>query len=194
VSSTSPPLLKRLSEVDVAGIHLAQNIFIATTLLWLIYGVLEGLNPIWAISSMLAASEPKVEEALKFFHGRLTNALIGCATGLLFLFVGGTSEWKIPFALSASVLISTYVVKVPVMWRQAPITSAIVVAGGLGANAKMDGLHQGLKRVSEVLLGCVVGLLVTFLMSKLRPAAAQITARAVSAHQGGSVMNRNSLR
>ena len=56
----------------------------------------------------------------------------------------------------------------------------------------LEGLR--LFHVGEVLLGCVVGLVVTFLMSKLRPAAARITARAVSAHQGGSVMNRNSLR
>ena len=72
-------------------------------------------------------------------------------------------------ALSASVLISTYVVHVPVMWRQAPITATIVVAGGLMDASKMHGLQQGLTRVADVLLGCFVGLLVTFFMSKLWP-------------------------
>jgi uncharacterized membrane protein YccC len=53
------------------------------------------------------------------------------------------------------------------MWRQAPITASIVVAGGLGTHTKMHGMQEGLKRVIEVLLGCVVGLVVTFMMSKL---------------------------
>ena len=68
------------------------------------------------------------------------------------------------------VLSITYVVHVPVMWRQAPITACIVVAGGL-SQTKVHGLEQGVKRVGEVLLGCVVGLVVTFVMSKLWPVA-----------------------
>jgi uncharacterized membrane protein YccC len=86
---------------------------------------------------------------------------------LLVLVVGGSSEWKIPLALSLSVLVSTYMVGVSVMYRQAPITAAIVVAGGLMHHSKASGVEEGLKRVGEVLLGCVVGLLVSWLMSKL---------------------------
>ena len=160
--------MTKISGLDLLGFRFAVNIFVATTVLWLIIRSYQ-VEPIWAISSMIAASEPKVEEALKFFRGRLVNASIGCITGLFILFVGGTSEWKIPLALSASVLISTYVVHVPVMWRQAPITATIVVAGGLMDASKMQGLQQGLTRVADVLLGCFVGLLVTFFMSKLWP-------------------------
>jgi uncharacterized membrane protein YccC len=162
--------MSKISGLDLLGVRFAVNIFVATTVLWLIIRSYH-VEPIWAISSMIAASEPKVEEALKFFRGRLVNASIGGITGLFILFVGGTSEWKIPLALSASVLISTYVVHVPVMWRQAPITATIVVAGGLMDASKMHGLQQGLTRVADVLLGCFVGLLVTFFMSKLWPLA-----------------------
>jgi uncharacterized membrane protein YccC len=165
------PLPKTISRLDMSGLQFAVNIFVAATLLWVIIRAFEGLNPIWAISSMIAASEPKVEQALKFFRGRLINAMIGCVTGLCILVVGGMSDWKIPLALSTSVLISSYLVQVPVMWRQAPITATIVVAGGLGAQSKMHGMHEGLRRVGEVLLGCVVGLAVTFLMSQLWPSA-----------------------
>ena len=94
---------------------------------------------------------------------------MGCATGLIILFVGGTSLWKIPLALSISVLVSAYIVRVSVMWRQAPITATLVVAGGLMDSSKMHGVQQGLTRVGDVLLGCLVGLLVTFSMSKLWP-------------------------
>jgi uncharacterized membrane protein YccC len=160
-------VLKRISRIDLMGVRFALNIFIAATILWLVLREYQHLNPIWAISSMIAASDPTVEQAKKFFHGRLVNALIGCTVGLFVLFVGGTTDWKIPIALSASVLISTYVARVPVMWRQAPITATIVVAAGLAEQSTMHGIEEGLKRVGEVLLGCAVGLAVTVLMSKV---------------------------
>ena len=164
-------MTKRISDVELFGVHLAVNIFVGATLLWVMIRGHDHIEPIWAISSMIAASEPRVEDAVKFFRGRLINASIGCATGLFILFVGGTSEWKIPLALSVSVLISNYLVRMPVMWRQAPITATIVVASGLMDPSRMMGARQGLRRVVDVLLGCVVGLLVTYIMSKLWPMA-----------------------
>jgi len=159
----------RLLKGDSLGVHFAVNIFVATTLLWLVLRHWAGLNPIWAVSSMVAASDPMPQQAAKFFYGRLVNALVGCATGLAVLVVGGTSEWKIPLALSLSVLVSTYLVRVQVMYRQAPITAAIVVAGGLMHHSKASGIEEGLRRVGEVLLGCVVGLIVSWLMFHLWP-------------------------
>jgi uncharacterized membrane protein YccC len=158
----------RSFDIDLLGVRFAVNIFVATTLLWLIIRSSD-TDPIWAISSMIAASEPRVEEARKFFRGRLLNTLIGGLTGLFILYVGGRSEWKIPLALSVSVLISTYVVRVPVMWRQAPITATIVVASGVVEASRPHGLQLGLLRVGDVVLGCLVGLCVTFLMSKVWP-------------------------
>jgi uncharacterized membrane protein YccC len=107
--------------------------------------------------------------ALTNFRGRILNALLGCATGLLFLLVGGTSEWKLPLALSATVLLSSYIVRIPAMWRQAPITAAIIIAAGLTHHSKLSGVEIGLRRVGEVMLGCVMGLLVSWLMSKIWP-------------------------
>jgi uncharacterized membrane protein YccC len=163
-------VLKRTLSFDLTGVRVAVNIFVAGTLLWLILREFQQLNPIWAISSMIAASDPVVETAWKFLRGLLTNALVGCGTGLVILFVGGTSEWKVPIALSVSVLISTYVVRVPVMWRQAPITATIVVAGGLADPSRVYGMRQGAERVGDVLLGCLVGFMVSFVMSRFWPA------------------------
>jgi hypothetical protein len=36
-------------------------------------------------------------------------------------------------------------------------------------HSKLSGIEVGLKRVGEVMLGCLVGLLVTWLMSKIWP-------------------------
>lgn len=55
----------------------------------------------------------------------------------------------------------------PTMWRQAPITAALVIASGLAQHSGLTGIEAGARRVGEVLLGCAVGLLVTVLMSRI---------------------------
>ena len=166
-----PTLLARIERLirgDWAGVHFAANVFIATIILWLTLKALGGLNPIWAISSMIAASDPQVREALKTLRGRMINAVLGCAVGLAFLYLGH-GEIKLPIALATTVLLSTYVVRVPTMWRQAPITAAIVLAAEWEKHSQFDAMQIGLRRVGEVLLGCLIGVGVSWLMSKLWP-------------------------
>jgi len=107
------------------------------------------------------------------FKCRIINVLVGCAVGLLVLVVGGSSEWKLPLALAAAVLVSSYVIHIQTMWRQAPITAAIVIAGGLTHHSKLTGVENGLHKVAEVIFGCLIGLLVSWAMSKVWPVAAR---------------------
>jgi uncharacterized membrane protein YccC len=159
----------RLVADDLLGVRFAVNVFIATTLLWILLKYFADTNPIWAIASMIAASEPVVKNAVKMFRARTINVLVGCVVGLTVLVVGGTSEWKLPLAMSIAVLVSSYVVRVQTMWRQAPITAAIVIASGLTQHSKLTGVEHGLHKVGEVILGCLMGLLVSWLMSRLWP-------------------------
>jgi hypothetical protein len=53
------------------------------------------------------------------------------------------------------------------MWRQAPITAAIVIAAGLEHGSAFFGLARGLRKVAEVIFGCLVGLTVTLIMSRV---------------------------
>ena len=161
--------LVRTIRDDWVGIHFAANVLVASTLLWVMLRTFADLNPIWAISSMIAASDPVVKQALRTFRGRIINSLVGCAVGLIVLVVGGTNEWKLPLAMAVAVLVSAYVVREQVMFRQAPITAAIVIAAGLEKNSKLTGVELGVLRVGEVLIGCIVGVLVTWCMSKLWP-------------------------
>ena len=161
--------LDRFFRSDWAGLHFSANIFVATTVLWIIVRKFAGLNPIWAISSMIAASDPVVKTAMKTFHGRMVNSLLGCVVGMLVLVVGGPNEWKLPIALSAAAFMSAYVVRVQVMFRLAPITAAIIIASGLEKHTKLSGVALGARRVAEVLLGCIVGVAVSWIMSKLWP-------------------------
>ncbi len=154
---------------DVAGVRFALNVFIASAILWYVLRHVADTNPIWAIASMIAASEPRVKEAARMFKSRIINVLVGCAVGLVFLVVGGSNEWKLPLALAVTVLLSSYVIHVQTMWRQAPITAAIVIAGGLTHNSKLTGIEHGLHKVAEVLFGCLMGLAVSYGMSKVWP-------------------------
>ena len=43
---------------DMRGVRYAVNMFIATTVLWVLVEEFGDANPIWAISSMVATSDP----------------------------------------------------------------------------------------------------------------------------------------
>lgn len=159
-------ILERFRADQLLGVHVAVNVLIGSTVLWLLLRGAADLDPVWAITSLIAASDPHVDQAMKTLRGRIINALLGCGVGLVFLVAGSTGEWKLPLAMAAAVLLSSYVVRVQVMWRQAPITAAIVIAGGV-THSKLTGIEAGLERVGEVLLGCLVGVLVSVVMSKI---------------------------
>lgn len=154
---------------DLLGVRFAVNVFIASALLWYLLRDVADTNPIWSIASMVAASEPQVKEAARMFRSRIINVLVGCVVGLVFLLVGGASEWKLPLALAVTVLVSSYVIHIQTMWRQAPITAAIVIATGLTHHSKLTGVEHGLHKVAEVLLGCLMGLVVSWVMSRVWP-------------------------
>jgi len=147
----------------------AANVFVGSTLVWVVLREIGAQNPIWAIAAMIASVDPQVDVAARMFGSRIVNVLVGAMIGLAFMLVGGSSEWTLPMALAATVLVSSYLVRVQTMWRQAPITAAIVVAGSLQHHDKLVALHSGAVRVGEVLLGCLVGIGSAWLLSRLWP-------------------------
>ena len=167
--------LDRLREDRFLGVRFAVNVFFATSIVWLLLRLSTRANPIWAVASMIAASDPVVKQALKMFRSRLINTLVGCAVGLLFVVAGEPNPWKVPFALALTVLLSTYVVRIPVMWRQAPITAAIVIAGSLHPS-RLTATELALMRVAEVIFGSVVGISVSWLMATIWPMTGDVAA------------------
>ena|SRR5690349_18799672 len=162
-------LMKRfgLSPTHLIGMRFAINVALATTIVWYTLRLVDDSRPIWAIASMIAASDPQPDEARRMFRCRLINVAVGSATGFLFLLVGGTRDWILPLALAAAVLMSSYVVRVTTMWRQAPITAAVIVAAAAANDSFAAGFVQGLHKVAEVVYGCVVGMTVSVAMSRM---------------------------
>ena len=162
---------ERLLEDQMSGVRFAHNVALGTAIVWLSLRAVEDTNPIWAIASMIAASDPVWTQAKRMFRGRVLNASVGAAVGLAFIAIGEPRQWKLPVALAIATLVSTYVVRVKTMWRQAPITAAIVIASGVAHQSKAAGIHDGLHRVMEVMFGCIVGVSVSWLMSRAWPIA-----------------------
>jgi hypothetical protein len=153
--------------MDLVGLRFAINVALATTIVWNVLHALGDRNPIWAIASMVAASDPQPEEARRLFKCRLTNVAVGSAAGLIFLLVAGRRSWVLPLALASMVLVSTYVVRIKTMWRQAPITAAVVIAAAITSSFSAIGIEHGLHKVAEVVFGCLVGMTVSQFMSKV---------------------------
>ena len=180
LSRRAEALLDRygLSYEHLLGMRFAINAFIATTIVWFTLQALGVRNPIWAIASMMAAADPEPTEARRMFRCRILNVLVGCAVGFGTLMLGN-SDWMLPFAIAVAVLISSYLVRIKTMWRQAPITAAIVLAAGITQGTRAAGFESGLYKVGEVIFGCLVGLVVSWLMSKVwlvKPPVAEVEA------------------
>ena len=156
-----------LSYELIVALRFSFNVFVATIIVWNTLGLVGISKPIWAIASMIAASDPEPEQARQVFRNRLINVLVGCACGLAFLVLAGGRPWVLPVALATTVLISTRIVRVKMMWRQAPITAAIVIAAALAGQSTQLGVEQALLKVAQVVYGCLVGMLVSGLMSRV---------------------------
>ena len=169
LSEKAETLLDRLglSYDQLLGFRFAVNVFLATTIVWFTMRQVGDSNPIWAIASLVAASDPEPNQARQLFRSRMINVLVGCAVGFCFLLFGSRSRWMIPLALGTTVLVSTYLVRVKTMWRQAPITASVVIAAGIASASSKVGMVRGLHRVAEVIFGSLVGILVSWLMSQL---------------------------
>jgi uncharacterized membrane protein YccC len=154
-----------LSYEQIVGVRFAINVFIASSIVWFTLRAIDDSNPIWAIASMVAASDPEPVEARRMFRSRLINVLVGCAMGLAFVLLNRDSHWMLPLALATTVLVSSWGVRVKTMWRQAPITAAVVIAAGLTYGTTV-GIEKGLHKVAEVIFGCLVGTLVSLFMSR----------------------------
>ena len=155
----------------VFAVRFALNVFIGAAIVWHTLLYFDVSNPIWAVAAMIAATDPDVSVAARMFRSRIINVFVGCVMGLIFLTFGRSEIWVLPVALAATVLVSSYLIRIQTMWRQAPITAALVIASGLTNHSKMSGMEFGLRKVAEVLFGCVVGLLVSWLMARLWPLA-----------------------
>jgi uncharacterized membrane protein YccC len=62
---------------------------------------------------------------------------------------------------------ATFLPQSPTSWRTAPIAATIVLASALVSHSRAFGMHIALQRAAEVLLGGIVALCITWVMSRI---------------------------
>jgi len=169
LSRKADALRKRLglSYEQILGIRFAVNVGVSTAIVWSALQIVENASPLLAIASMVATSDPQPVEARKMFRARLINSLVGCAVGLFILLVGGVREWLLSIGLAVTVLISSLIVRIRSMWLQAPIAAALVIGTGIVHGSATKGVADGLHRVGEIFFASLVGVTVSWVMSKI---------------------------
>jgi uncharacterized membrane protein YccC len=152
---------------DAMGLHYAVRILVGTTAVWLLLRLVGDANPVWAVITVIVVTEPDLRAAWLVLGSRIANTAIGCTTGVIFLLLAGPESWVLPLALTATVLVCTYVVKVPSGWRLAPSTAALIIASAVAEQSRASGAMIALHRAGEVVLGCAAAFLTTWCLSKI---------------------------
>ncbi len=149
----------------IAGLELSIRIVIGAAIVWLLAERFARHDPLWGMVSVVIVSDTELNASLTAFRGRVINTLIGCAIGLLALYVMGPQSWSILIAMSVAVLVSSnFALTVPA-WRIAPVTVAIVMMPGLLIGSRTAGTSIALTRTAWVLVGSAVAVLVSLLFA-----------------------------
>ena len=101
-----------LSYDHLLGFRFAVNVLIASSIVWFTLRETGDTNPIWALASLVAASDPEPGQARQLFRSRMINVIVGCAIGFLFILLGSGRPRMVPVALAITVLVSSYLVRV----------------------------------------------------------------------------------
>lgn len=153
-----------------SGAQYAIRILIGSTVAWLALHSIGHHDPLWAMISVVMVSEPELHSAVLAFRWRVTNTVVGCAVGVLFLWGAGASIWAILFAMVACVLICTWVMNAPTGWRIGPISTAIVMMPGVLQHNQHIGIEEALLRTVAVLAGSAIAVIVAWLLDVVLPA------------------------
>jgi uncharacterized membrane protein YccC len=146
----------------MSGLRYATRMLISGGIVWLILAVMFKVDPLWGLISSVVVTEVKTASAWNAFVSRLLNTLIGCAMAVAFLRFAGASEWSVLVAMAVSTVVSADLVKVPISWRIAPITTAIVMLPAYTSHSAHSGLTSALQRTGEVVIGSAVAVAVSY--------------------------------
>jgi uncharacterized membrane protein YccC len=146
----------RVLKRQLSGARYAVRVLISGTIVWFLLEVVGHVDPLWGLISAVVVTDLKAQSAMANFVSRMLNTLIGCLTGLLFLRLLGDSAWVMLLAMAVAVIISADLVRVPISWRIAPITTAIVMTPAHLLHSPHAGLTAAIQRTGEVVVGSVV--------------------------------------
>jgi uncharacterized membrane protein YccC len=137
------------------SVRYAVRVMTSGAIVWFVLARLAHTDPLWGLISSVVVTDLKFEGAVNSFVSRMLNTLIGCATGLVFLRAFGASPAVVLLAMALAIVISADFVHVPISWRIAPITTAIVMTPAYLSHSPQAALRAALERTGDVVIGSV---------------------------------------
>ena len=142
----------------------AVRVMISGSIVWILLAGLAHADPLWGLISSVVVTDLKFEGAVNSFVSRMLNTLIGCGTGLLFLRAFGSlgaSPGMVLLAMALSIIVSADFIHVPISWRIAPITTALVMTPAYLSHSPEAAWRASLERTGDVIIGSVAAVAVS---------------------------------
>jgi len=163
---TDPPLTLPRFHFKPLSLAYALKIALATLLVWPGLTWLGIPEPVWAVVTIAAVSDPDLSAAKKLVANRVTNTLVGCVVAIWTVVLFGATLYSMIGALAISVILVTSIEHYPANWRLAPITVAILMGGAVGGSQRVA-LHLAWLRASEIISGSLAALLMAWVFSSI---------------------------
>lgn len=136
---------------------------IGCIIVWLTLDYFNDAKKVWALISFIVVSDPNFNAVRENAKSRLINTMVGCLTGLLFIYFFGLGFLPMMGAIVLSVIISTSFRNYPTSWKLAPATVVIVMIPPLsGSETIKDAMTLALSRTGEVIYGSLIAFLLGF--------------------------------
>jgi uncharacterized membrane protein YgaE (UPF0421/DUF939 family) len=123
----------------------------------------EWVDYTWCLISVILVLSPEGKDALELSLTRIKANLVGAATGILILLIQIPSPWNIV----AGAMISLFVCDQLKLNSGARSTLAAVIIILLHPEEGMHVWDSALSRVIAVILGCLLGLIITYVFHSL---------------------------
>jgi uncharacterized membrane protein YgaE (UPF0421/DUF939 family) len=176
IASTMAALPARF--IHTTGFELSIRILSGAAIVWLIAGRFAHHDPLWGMISVVIVSDTELRSTLTAFRGRVLNTAIGCAIGLLALYIFGPQRWSILIAMAVAVLVSSNFELTLPAWRIAPVTVVIVMMPSLILGSRTAGTPIAVMRTIWVLVGSAVAVGVSVLFATAKGFRRQVPSKA----------------
>ncbi|MBS1637519.1 MAG: FUSC family protein [Bacteroidetes bacterium] len=159
----------RYFNITSTGISYAIRIWLGCGIVWWSLYYLHDSKKIWAMISVIVVSDPDFGVVRTTTISRVVNTLVGCALGLVFVYLFNTNVWSLMAAITLSVIISTSFRNFPTSWKLAPTTVLIVMMPAVAEHASWkEAMILALTRSAEILYGSLVAFVLGYIFVKVK--------------------------
>lgn len=145
------------------------RILLGCTIVWWSLYYLHDSRKIWAVISVIVVTDPDIDALRTGTISRIVNTLLGCLTGIAFIYFAGVNFWSLMGAITLSVLLATSFKNYPASWKLAPSTVAIIMVPSISESITWhEAMLVSLTRTGEVLYGTLVAFLLGVALSMIR--------------------------